>query len=245
MQKLPEAAVLTPDQLVERWTVWLKETEKEAFHLYSSRFLFENIQRMFKSNPDLANEGSHVLNWLFRNFFTECLISVRKEMECGGNYLTLANFLIELEKYSESVLTRKRYVALYNDSVLKEHGIAGQHFDEKPGAMCKLPRTISDDDCISSDSVKRTREQLQQDTQRVVNFANWFIAHRTRMKPIKITLAHMYVAVNRIFDVYARYHNITTAGVWVGKFPTPQYDWSAPFTFPWITKDFESFVPPQ
>src|SRR3989442_3112677 len=116
MQNLPETGSITPDQLIERWTVWLKETEREAFHLYSSRFLFENVQRMFEGNPGLQRDGGRKLyDWLHRNFYTEYLISVRREMEKGGGFMTLANFLRELEKYCETVLTCKRYVALYPD----------------------------------------------------------------------------------------------------------------------------------
>ena len=244
MRKLPNTSTFTPDQLIDRWTLWLRETQKEALHLYSSRFLFENIQRMFKSNEKLADTGSHVLEWMFHNFFTEYLICVRKEMETGRDYLTLANFLLELEKFSETVLTRDRYVALYEGSSLPIE-VASEHFDEKHGAMCRVPRSSAGVDCISSDSVRRTREQLQRDTQALVDFANWFIAHRTRAKPIRVTLRDMYIGMNRIFDVYARYHNVITATSWMGKFPTHQYDWAAPFTFPWINEDFEPFEPPE
>lgn len=245
MQKLPDASALTPEQLIERWTRWLEETQKEAFRLYSSRFLFENVQRMFKSNPELAHSGSHVLEWMFRNFYTEYLISVRKEMESGRNYLTLVNFLIELEKHSESVLTRKRYVALYLGSALAEGDIASWHFDEKHGAMCNVPRTCEDQDCISSASVRRTREQLENDTQLLVDYANWYLAHRTQARTISVTLRDMYIGMNRIFDVYARYHNVITAASWMGKFPTHQYDWAAPFKLAWITEEFQPFEPPD
>src|SRR5438128_1110697 len=201
---------------------------------------------MFESNPGLQRDGGRKLyDWLHRNFYTEYLISVRREMEKGGGFMTLANFLRELEKYCETVLTRKRYVALYPDGPIKEHGFADKHFSDKVGAMCRYPKTSPDEDCISANSVRRTRKQLERDIEKAVNFANWFIAHRTRQKGFKMTLADMYKAVNRIFDVYARYYNIITANVWAAKFPTPQYDWTSPFRLAWITKDFREFNPPD
>jgi hypothetical protein len=246
MRKVTDTAKLTPDQLAERWELWLKETETEAFALYSSRFKFENIQRMFQSNPALKTDGGgSVFQWLHRNFYTEYLIAVRREMEKGGGYFTLVNFLLEVEQHCETVLTRKRYVALYENSFLKEHGIPDKHFDAKHGAMCKYPRTHPDEDCISADSVKHQREELEKATEKPVNFANWFIAHRTRHKPFKMTLADMYRAVNRIFDTYALYHNIITGGVFIGKFPVPQFDWEQPFAVPWITSEFKPFEPPE
>ena len=132
----------------------------------------------------------HVLEWLFRNFYVEYLISIRREMEKGGGYLTLANFLIELEKYSETVLTRVRCTALYEESVLKQHGIPDRHFDQKLGAMCHLSKTDRSTDCISSDSIRRARVQLEADTQKAVNFANWFIAGRAARKVIHSPLGN-------------------------------------------------------
>jgi len=245
MQKLPDAATLTPDQLVERWTVWLEETRREALHLYSSRYAFENIQQMFKTNPDLQSKGAHVYDWMLRNFYTEHLISIRKEMEPGGGFLTLVNFLKELEDYSEGVLTRQRYVSLYRDPTLVEHGLADKHFDGKSGAMSPYPKGAAAQDCISADSVRRTRETLLRENEKVVRFANWFIAHRTRQKPINLTLADMYKAVNRIFDTYATYYNVITGGVWTNRYPTPQFDWHVPFMFAWITAAFKEWVPPE
>jgi hypothetical protein len=153
MKKLPSAATLTPDQLVERWTVWMKETERDAFHLYSSRFLFENIHGMFRSNPRLHSDGgAHLYDWLHRNFYTEYLISIRREMEKGGGFMTLANFLLELEKHCESVLVRARYVALNPNDLIREFGLADEHFSDKFGAMCRYPKTSAHEDCISSAS---------------------------------------------------------------------------------------------
>ena len=158
--------------------------------------------------------------------------------------MTLVNFLHELEHYAERVLTRQRYVALYPDSLMKQHGGADRDFDAKQGAT-RNPNNNPAGDFISAESVRHAREQLQRDTQKAVNFANWFVAHRTRHPPIKMTLAEMYIAVNRIFDTYAVYHNIITASVWMGKYPAFQYDWHAPFSFAWMTEDFTPFEPPE
>jgi len=243
MQKLPEAASLTPDELVERWKLWMKETQADAFRLYSSRFKFENIQRMFQTNPALSTEGGASLyEWLLRNFYTEYLITIRREMDAGSGFLTLTNFLYELEKFAETVLSRKRFVALYSEG-LREIGIADNDFDGRVGATCRYPGTTPDDDYISADSIKRTRLQLEKDVKKVLNYANWFVAHRTRQKPFKLTLADMYKSMNRIFDVYARYYWIITGGTWMSKYPEPQYDWQLPYTIPWLTKDFKPFEP--
>jgi len=245
MQNLPDAASLTPDQQIERWKIWMKETETEAFHLYASRFIFENIQTMFRTNETLSSTGGNLYNWLARNFRTELLISIRKEMEKGGGFLTLVNFLIELEQFAETVLTKTRFVALYSNPMFREYGISDEQFNESPGATCRYPRDESETDYISADSIRRRREQLEADTKQVVRFANWFVAHRTRQKAFRLTFADLYMALNRIFDTYAVYYRIITGAVWTAKFPEPQYDWTKPFTVAWITSDFVPFRPPK
>ena len=83
MARLANAKKLTHDQLIERWTDWLKQTEKSSFHLYRSRYTWENIQRLFEANPPLQTDASHILEWMHHNFWNEHAIAVRKEMEHG------------------------------------------------------------------------------------------------------------------------------------------------------------------
>jgi hypothetical protein len=119
--RLPNPKKLTPDELVERWTRWLKQTEKSSFHLYRSRATWENIQRMFASNPPLHADGGHILEWMHHNFWNEHAIAIRKEMEHGKGYLTLMNFLDELERFCETVLNRKRWKTLLQMLIVRHH----------------------------------------------------------------------------------------------------------------------------
>ena len=242
--RLPNPKKLTTDELVERWTLWLKRTEKSSFHLYRSRATWENIQRMFETHPSLQADGGHILEWMHHNFWNEHAIAIRKEMEHGSGYLTLMNFLDELERFSEAVLTRKRWKTLYSQQFFHEYGIPDRDFDGLPGAMCHCPRKSPDTDCISKDSVHRARLELKAVNAKVVNFAHAFVAHRTNVENHDVSLADIYKAVNRIFDTYATYYRLVTNGTWMGRYPTPQVDWFKPFTYAWVTADFKPFDPP-
>jgi hypothetical protein len=166
-------------------------------------------------------------------------------MEPGGGFFTLINFLLELEQYAESVLTRKRYVALYNDGPAKEHGLPDKHFDAKPGATFKNPPKRSDDDYISADSVRHRRIALEKANEKVVQYANKFIAHRTQAKKFDLKFEEMYAAGECIFEVYASYYNVITGGTWMTAYPVSQFNWFKPFEFPWLTKDFKEWKPPK
>lgn len=246
MKKALDPASLTSDGLVERWKEWLDETKNEALGLYWYRFLFENVNLMGATNATLRDTGGHVIDWIRTLHQTHFLISIRRELEGGGNNKTLISFLYELEKYSETVLTRNRYVALYDDnSSLKKYGLADQHFSDKFGATCRYPRTQHENDYISADSVRRTRESLETFAKPVLDYANWVIAHRTKVETDEITWADVYRTINRIFDTYERYYNIMTASSWAERYPVAQYNWLAPFRVAWVTSDFKTWKPPK
>ena len=60
-----------------------------------------------------------------RIVWNEHAIAIRKEMEHGKGYLTLMNFLDELERFSEVVLTRKRWRTLYSQQFFHEYLVQG------------------------------------------------------------------------------------------------------------------------
>jgi len=73
--------------------------------------------------------------------------------------------------------------------------------------------------------VHRARITLKNLNAKVVNFAHAFVAHRTNVEKHDVTLADIYKAVNRIFDTYATYYRLVTNKTWMGRYPTPQFDW--------------------
>ena len=245
MKKGADPSNLTPDALIKRWSDWLEHTKYEALRFYSFRFQFENVAAMFKSNEALKSDGGHTWDWIVELQKTYFLVSIRRELEEGGGHLTLMNFLYELEDLAEVTLTRERYIALYDDSVLNEHGLPDKHFDAKLGSMCKLPKGDSKTDCISPESIRQARERLKEISKNVLKYANWAVLHRTSVEPPSVTWGDLYRVMNQIFDTYATYYNLLTAGSWVGRYPVPQYDWTAPYTYAWITKEFQPWEPPK
>ena len=67
----------------------------------------------------------------------------------------------------------------------------------------------------------------------------------TNVEKHDVSLADIYKAVNRIFGTYATYYRLVTNKTWMGRYPAPQFDWLEGFTYPWWTKDFNPFEPPD
>lgn len=244
MKKKTNPTDLSDDELVERWTAWLQHTKQEAYRFYSFRFKAENVNKMFQENKDLHTEGgASLLDWILELHQTYCLTSIRRELE-GGPHETLVAFLHEVERFSERVFTRKRFVAMYGGH-LAGFGIADKDFDRIPGATCRWPKTSPEDDFIARESVVAARKNLQRFAQPVLDYMNWQVAHRTSAKAKHITWGDLYRTMNRIFDTYARFYFLLTGSVFVSRYPEPQYDWLQPFTIPWTTRDFTPWKKPD
>ena len=204
MFRLPNPRTLTHDQLIERWTTWLKQTQDSSFHLYRSRYTWKNIHRLFEANQPLQTDAGHILDWMRHNFWNEHAIAIRKEMEHGHGFLTLMNFLDELERFSEVVLTRKRWKTLYSEQFFHEYGIPDKDFDGLPGAMCRYPKQSPDADCISKDSVHRARFTLRERQRESRQLRPCLCCSQDeRVDKHDVSLADIYGAVDRIFDTYA------------------------------------------
>jgi hypothetical protein len=174
-----------------------RHTKKEADEFYSFRLKAENVSKVFTENKALHTQGgSSMLEWLAALHKTFCLTSIRRELE-GGPHENLVSFLYEIEKFSERVFTRKRFVAMYGER-LAQFGIPDKQFDGIPGTTCKYPRTSPDEDFISIYSVKRARESLRKFAEPVLAYMNWQVAHRTPAKAPSLTLGDIYRTMNRI-----------------------------------------------
>lgn len=195
-------------------------------------------------NTSLQTEGGGAtFDWLVELHKTYCLTSIRRELE-GGPHQNLVSFLYEVEEFSERVLTRKRFVALYS-SHLAEVGIPDKDFDRIPGAMCRFPMTSPAEDCISRESVRDARERLLKFAEPVLDYMNWQVAHRTAAEPATVSWSKLYQTMNRVFDIYARFFFLLLASVFVSRYPEPQYNWLQPFTIPWAPKDFTRWKRPD
>jgi len=244
LKKRIDPASLSDDELVERWKSWLEHTKQEAYQFYSFRFKAENVNKMFVENKELQTEGGgSTFNWLVELHKTYCLTSIRRELE-GGPHQNLVSFLYEVERFCEKVLTRKRFVTLYSPH-LAEVGIPDKDFDRIPGATCRFPKTSPDEDFISQESVRDSRDRLLTFAEPVLEFMNWQVAHRTDAEPPTITWGKLYQTMNRIFDTYARFYFLLAGSVFVSRYPEPQYNWLQPFAIPWAPKDFTPWKKPD
>jgi hypothetical protein len=244
MEKRVDPKTLSDDELIKRWKAWIEHTKFEAHHYYAFRFKAENVNKMFLENEALHTQGgAAVFDWLKELFKVYYLTVIRRELE-GGQQQTLVAFLYELEKFSERVLTRKRFKTLYNQHLV-EFGVADRDFDRIPGATCRWPTTSPDDDCISSASIRATRKRLEAFAEPVINYTNWQVAHRTQVPPTDITWGDIHRTMNRIFDTYARFNLLISGTVSMTRYPEPQYDWAQPFTLPWMPEGFTPWEKPD
>lgn len=85
----------------------------------------------------------------------------------------------------------------------------------------------------SADDVRRDRETLEQDTERVRDYAERLPAHRTPAAALSVTWTDLDRSVNAVLRTMRRYRGYLTATDLLQVTPVANFDWLAPFRIRW------------
>jgi hypothetical protein len=88
------------------------------------------------------------------------------------------------------------------------------------------------------DEIRGDRETLTAGTQKVVDYANRFIAHRTPPGAPDVTFAEIDDALRAIRHTLRKYVGVI-GGSDIRTTPEATFDWAAPFRIPWIGPAFK------
>jgi hypothetical protein len=126
-------------------------------------------------------------------------------------------------------------------------GHSGRGF--RPDSRCDVP--ISKDVAESGLHLPRQRKRCAREARDVRRARSRLhelagqVAHRTDAEPPTVTWGRLYQTMNRVFDTYARFYFLLVGGVFVSRYPEPQYDWLHPFTIPFVPKGFTPWEKPD
>ncbi len=187
--------------------------------------VFRRIQQMFAENPKLSEKGGWVYARLLTFYGDYLVMSVRREVDRGPEGLNLKQLLEQLRRYPH-ILSRERYMsriaAIPGVSDLRLE-IGQKYFD-----------TISNDGpWLSRTVVNKDLRLLKKATDPVVIYANKRVAHRTDVE-VRLSIAEADKALDAIETIMQKYYALLAGPALMGLEPTPQWDWTESFTFPWI-----------
>jgi hypothetical protein len=220
------------DELWDRWREDIERIVKDSYELYALRRQFREITSCFEKNDHLQQAGSNLWIWLRTCYASTILMRFRREVDGQANTVNIRTLLEEMEKRPD-VITRHRITSRSQGrsdvseyvSRLIDEGFTKNWADTDASG--------SPTDQIDPRLVREDRQAFERATTELDQITSRMIAHRARQKPAKTAVQ----GVDGIFDKFGtlltKYLALLTGADLVNVEPTPQYDTSAPFTFPW------------
>jgi hypothetical protein len=89
-------------------------------------------------------------------------------------------------------------------------------------------------DHVDPEIVKGDLKALEDQLDKVTEFANRTVAHKTRVAPGEVTYGELDAAFAAIEKFLQKYYVLLLGGSLVQAEPTPQFNTHEVFTFPWI-----------
>ena len=221
----------TDDELYARWQNHIDRIKHETYHLFTTRYKWREVERLFRDNPKLKSCGGEVYDWLFWMWSTDALMGIRRELDDQFGVINLRQLLHEMEQRA-TVLTRRRYVAHLerSDSDFTRQRV----FDEFSTLFGEIVQPTAEplDDYLDPASLRRQREELMAAGRVAFDYAQQMVAHRTPSKP-DATLGDINAAIDAIFPVLNRFYVLLHCKAIATAEASLQYDWRESFYFAW------------
>jgi hypothetical protein len=225
-----QVMTMPADVLFERWQAQIERIKDETTYLFTTRFRWIEIEKMFISNPELNRIGGEIHRYFLGLWARDAIMGVRRELDDQEGAINLRNLLHEIEARPE-VLCRRRVVSRVKEEWLRP--IISKQFDAD-GATCPLSGSREpDDDHISPTRTRADRRSLEANTKDVFDYAQRMVAHRTPIDGLELTARQINDAIDVIEPILQRYYRLLVGPSLVGATAAIQYDWMEPFTIPW------------
>jgi len=208
-----------------KWRGWLKEIGNDIGWLLTSHDIFEEIQKIVKSNELIQSPGL-LHRWMTSNYAARVSISIRRLDDHNKRCISLYRLIEDIAE-NPDVITRNYYISRYPEW-MRNRGLADSDFDKFAKKGSNL---------ISKFKLKKDMRRLDKDTIQIRKFVNKWIAHRDiKRKKFSIpTVEDTKKALNDIIDnLFCKYSMLLTGGGLSTRKPTIAYDWKEPLRHPWI-----------
>lgn len=207
-----------------KWRRWLERIGDDVGWLLTSHDIFEEIQRILKSNKNIQTPAL-LHRWIVDNYAARVSIGIRRLSDHDKRAISLYRLIKEISENPDA-LTRDWFASQYQKG-MRQLGLADQAFNNFANKEGKT---------VSKYKVKRDMKRLEKDTNRIRKFANKWIAHcdinRTSLQ------VPTYKDVNRALSdvdrLFCKYWLLLTRGGMTTRKLSIMYDWKEPLRHPWI-----------
>lgn len=207
---------------------WLDELNKEVTSLFHHLDLFKKLMDMIDNNLRLKSMDKTALSWMRISFVVDLVIGISRICDTTKRTESLVKFLENLKNNNEHLLTRAKYITLYNKSSLdNENDMANRDFDNLAGkGNNAYPEKLIDED------IKELTKENP--CKKILAFRNQYIGHLAQNRDTIPNYEELFGAFKVIEDILKKYNLLLNAEAHISLTPTIQGNWQEVFTIPWI-----------
>jgi hypothetical protein len=213
------------EQSYNKWEKWLKIIEKEVTDLHRYQHIFDEVQKIIKNNPSIQKPSSFY-EFLPKSYVALVVMGIRRQIKIDNQSISLGRLLTEIIERPE-IITRKRFIAMYTNSVAKRH--ADSDFDQFAGKGGSH---------VDSNIIEKDLIRLRTNGIKFEDYADRKLAHHDKRLPKAIpTYGETAEYIGELGDLLKRYVLLFRADCLTTVMPVYQYDWKAIFKEPWIQSE--------
>lgn len=220
---------MTDDLRFKKWGEWIEVIYKEVENLLVDRQVYGEVQEIIQKNARLVATPSTFYGLIATGHVASMVMGVRRQVKADSDSISMMRLLKEIVQ-TPAVLTRARYVALFDDpspALSKEmHAMAERQFDGLVGQGAAH---------IDRIKVQEEIDVLKSKSGALEELADRRFAHRDRRPPSRMpTFDELNECLDFLEKLVIRYQVLLRAMGTTTLVPTWQYDWKEIFRFPWI-----------
>ena len=223
---------MNEDEIFRSWMDDLKAITNDIYELFSTRRTFRDVAEIFKNNSRLAKTGGHLWDWMLLNYVANVLMRIRRLVDSQHGTVSLKQMMHAIIK-RPAVITRGRRYAIHG-AIESEH-LRKLVDDGFTKTWVTTPDAAHpENDHVDPEIVKADLKALEDQLDKVTEFANRTVAHKTRVAPGDVTYGELDAAFDAIEGFLKKYYVLLLGGSLMQAEPTPQFNTHEAFTFPWI-----------
>ncbi|NJN73810.1 MAG: hypothetical protein HC799_13880 [Limnothrix sp. RL_2_0] len=211
-------------QKIEKWEKWIGLIFNEVSHLRSSNYLYNETRKMVSANPEI-NKGNVFYEWLTKNYITNMLMGIRRQLDSGKNTCSLVNLLQDFKKNC-NLLNRAQHLSNYQQGWERK---ANQNFDDLAGKNI---------DVFPVEEIEKDIEKLESIKKKHLKYIDNRIAHYDKRGNVQAlgTFKDLEEAI-LVFDRILNRYSLLVLARKLETRTSLSSEWKDIFLHPWIINE--------
>lgn len=241
---------LLQKQLIDKLRLWIEKIEEQITMLVIRRYMFWELQKIIKSNPNI-NKTNSFYDMIASTYADSAVMAVRRLVDNDRKSISFTNLLDKLIKNAKA-FNRGWYISLWGnppepaviidniqlsmrEAVIKQANDFAKnvHFKRANAKFDEFAGKVKN--YIDIKRVEKDKRHLKLMAIRIQHYADRQVAHHDKRGPKGIpTFQELDCCVDIFEGLCLKYLMLLKASAPTTLLPTWQYDWKEVFYYPWI-----------